>query len=599
MIGFDSGGGKRLACYVTLTNEAGDVNPVSLRQRQAPSHVVESLTSAGLDPILARVLAGRGIREPAEVSADLKSLQKPDAMRGLADAAALIADGIAKDQSFCVVGDYDCDGATATALMVTGLRRLGATVDYLVPNRFTDGYGLSAGVVTTALHHPTLGKPNWLITVDNGIASIDGTAAANAQGIGVVITDHHLPGTELPDAAAIVNPNQPGCEFASKHLAGVGVAFYLVAAVRSELRRRQALPEPVPKLSDLLDLVALGTIADLVPLDANNRRLVAAGLLRIQSGKARPGIQALLQAAGLATHRITVRDLGFALGPRINAAGRLEDISIGIECLLARDTVLATELATTLDGINRQRREIEADMREAAIESVSAPTPEQMSLVLYQPDWHEGVVGLVAGRLKDRFHRPTFAFAPGSADPSMLKGSGRSLAGIHLRDALALLDAREPGLMTRFGGHAMAAGLSLPAENIAPFEAGIEKAIAEIALPGALSAESVHDGALTPEVMTLGLVKTLDQQVWGQAFAAPVFCNEFEVMRQRLVGTGHLKLELRLDGKKFSGIFFQRSDPLPDRAWLTYSLQANEFRGVTELQLLVQAHGLPVPDAGV
>lgn len=569
------------------------MSSVSLRQRHTPVNAVETLSGAGLDPVLARVLAARGISHPSDISADLNALHKPDGLMGLARAAELIATAITEGQSLCVVGDYDCDGATATALMLSGLQRLGAHIDYLVPNRFTDGYGLSPGVVTAALQHPRIGKPDWLITVDNGIASIEGTAAANAHGIGVIITDHHLPGTDLPQAAAIVNPNQVGCDFPSKNLAGVGVAFYVVAAVRSQLRRIGHLTEPVPTLSDLLDLVALGTIADLVPLDANNRRLVAAGLSRIKAGKARPGIVALLNAAGVAAHRMSVRDLGFALGPRINAAGRLEDISIGIECLLTKDPQHGDELAKTLDDINRQRREIETDMREAAIESVSPPTPKQMSMVLFQPDWHEGVVGLVAGRLKDRFHRPTFAFAPSAADPEILRGSGRSLAGIHLRDALALLDAREPGLIGKFGGHAMAAGLSLPAAALSRFEVAIEQAIADIALPGALRAESLHDGPLTPDSMTLSLVQTLDQQVWGQAFAAPVFCNEFDVLRQRIVGSGHLKLELMLERKKFGAIFFQRSDPLPDKAWLAYSLQANEYRGITELQLLIQAHGVP------
>ena len=567
---------------------------MKVNTRTIDRQIARSLEQAGLAPLLARLFAARGVRSASALNTGLNDLLKPDGLLGLDSAAEQLVGAIGAGQSLCVVGDYDCDGATATALMVSGLRRLGARVDYMVPNRFTDGYGLTPGVVTAALQHPRLGKPDWLITVDNGIASVAGVQAANEVGMAVIVTDHHLPGDTLPAAAAIVNPNQPGCQFASRNLAGVGVAFYVVAAVRARLRETGALPAP-PALGDLLDLVALGTIADLVRLDDNNRRLVAAGLARIKAGRARPGIAALCQIAGVVPHQLTVRDLGFALGPRINAAGRLEDISIGIECLLAESLPAALPLAETLDSINRQRRKIEADMRQAALDTITEPTPDQLSLVLHEPDWHEGVVGLVAGRVKERFHRPCFAFAVASGETAepMLRGSGRSVTGVHLRDALALLDAREPGLIDRFGGHAMAAGLSMKASGLPAFRDGIEKAIAEIAAPGALNPELLTDGPLKAEEMTLTTARTLDQYVWGQGFEAPMFCNEFRVVRQKVVGKGHLKLDLDFDGLPLPAIFFQRDEPLADRARLAYSLQPNEYRGLTTLQLLIHAEAAP------
>ncbi len=566
---------------------------VRFSRRQVPARAAAVLEQAGFEPVLARLFAARGVQEPHEISADLQGLLKPDGLKGLATAARTLAEAILNRQPCCVVGDYDCDGATATAVMVDGLRRLGAIVDYLVPNRFTDGYGLSPNVVQAALTHPRLGKPAWLITVDNGIASLAGVDCAREHQIGVIITDHHLPGEHLPRATAIVNPNQRGCGFPSRNLAGVGVAFYVVAAVRAALREAGRAHNELPRLADLLDLVALGTIADLVPLVANNRRLVAAGLDRIRAGKARIGINALLQVAGIAPHRASVRDLGFALGPRINAAGRLDDISLGIECLLAGSDDSAHRLAAQLDEINRERRSIESEMRESALSLLEAPDASRNALVLYQPDWHEGVVGLVAGRLKERYHRPTFAFAPATGDTGQLRGSGRSIPGIHLRDALALVSTRHPGLISRFGGHAMAAGLSLPETGLVAFSEAIEQAVRELAAPDAFSAELKTDGPLLPTVLTLKLAQTLDQHIWGQAFPAPLFCNRFHVVRQKLVGSGHLKLDLELDDKPVSAIFFQRREPLPEQVWLAYAVQANEYRGRTELQLLVQAAGAP------
>ncbi len=560
-----------------------------IRERVADPQAVTALQNAGFDPILARVLAGRGIASPDRVSEDLKGLLAPDSMANLARAASIVANAIHAREPICVVGDYDCDGATATAVTVLGLRKLGAIIDYLVPNRFAHGYGLSAPVVEQSLAHPRLGKPRWIITVDNGVASIEGVLAAKDHGIGVIVTDHHLPGEELPAADAIVNPNVAGCTFPSKNLAGVGVAFYLVAAVRAHQREADQLPDPPPRLTDLLDLVALGTVADVVVLDDNNRRLVRAGMRQMRSGKANPGIRALLNVAGANMQRLTVRDLGFGLGPRINAAGRLDDISLGIECLLSRDEQQAADLAQTLDQINRERRAIETDMREIAMNDLPEPLPQQMSIALTHPDWHEGVIGLVAGRLREQHHRPVVAFAPSTNDPSSLRGSGRSVPGVHLRDVFALIDATHPSLITRFGGHAMAAGLSLPSANFKTFARALEKAVSQLAQTSAFERELLVDGPLEPDQINLSLCQSLDEHIWGQGFMAPVFCNEFDLLRQRVVGSGHMKLDLKLGRRKLSAIWFGRDQPLPPRPQLAYRVELNEFRGLLEPQLVVQA----------
>ena len=560
-----------------------------IKERVAEPKALAALIDAGFDPVLARVFAGRGIASADRVSEELSGLLAPDTMANLSQAAQIIALAIQKREPICVVGDYDCDGATATAVMVLGLRKLGAIVDYLVPNRFAHGYGLSAPVVEQSLTHPRLGKPRWIITVDNGIASIDGVRAARSHDIGVVVTDHHLPGDELPDADAIVNPNVAGCDFPSKHLAGVGVAFYLVAAVRAHQREAGELADPPPRLTDLLDFVALGTVADVVPLDDNNRRLVRAGMRQMRSGKANPGIRALLNVAGANTQRLTVRDLGFGLGPRINAAGRLDDISVGIECLLSRNENQAVDFAQTLDQINRERREIEADMRDIAMNDLPEPLPQQMSIAMTHDQWHEGVIGLVAGRLREKYHRPIVAFAPSANDPTSLRGSGRSVPGVHLRDVFALIDASNPELITRFGGHAMAAGLSLPATNFKNFARALEKAVAQLAQSNAFERELLVDGPLEPEQINLALCQSLDEHIWGQGFMAPLFCNEFELVRQRVVGSGHMKLDLKLGKRKIGGIWFGRDQPLPSRPQLAYRLELNEFRGLLEPQLVVQA----------
>ncbi|MGB7301992.1 MAG: single-stranded-DNA-specific exonuclease RecJ [Burkholderiaceae bacterium] len=562
---------------------------LKIRERVADQKTVDELTEAGFDPVLARVLAGRGIRSKAQVSENLNELIKPDTMAGLEAAADIIARAIEADEFICVVGDYDCDGATATAVTVLGLRLLGARIDYLVPNRFAHGYGLSPLVIDSLLSHPGKSKPRWIITVDNGISSHEGVDSAHQHGIGVIVTDHHLPGDTLPAAEAIVNPNVPGCRFPSKNLAGVGVAFYLVAAVRAALRRLGKLADPPPKLNHLLDLVALGTVADVVRLDENNRRLVRAGLRQMRAGKAQPGLKALMRVAGCAEQRLTVRDLGFALGPRINAAGRLEDISVGIACLLASDEGRANELAESLDSINRERRQIESDMREIAVNNLPAPKPSQMGIAVAHPEWHEGVIGLVAGRLREQWHRPVVAMAPSANDPKTLRGSGRSVPGVHLRDVFALVDARAPGLITRFGGHAMAAGLSMAAAGLPRFAQLFDAAVGELAQSEAFERELLVDGPLRAEQIKLSLCRTLDDQIWGQGFMAPVFCNEFELVKQRVVGTGHLKLNLRLEGKPFSAIFFRRDKPLPPRPVLAYLVELNEYGGLLEPQLVIQA----------
>ncbi len=425
--------------------------------RPCPAEPCAVLQQSGLAPVWARLYAARGVTHPEQIAHRLPHLLPPAGLLHIERAAALLADAIRDGKRLLIVADYDADGATACAVGVRGLRLLGAQVDYIVPNRIEHGYGLSPDIVQLAAER----DPDLLLTVDNGIAAVEGVAAANALGIPVLVTDHHLPGDALPDAACIVNPNQPGCAFASKNLAGVGVMFYVLLALRAELRQRGVFADQAePDLRSLLDLVALGTVADVVKLDANNRTLVENGLARMRAGKASAGIDALFHAAGRDPARATVFDLGFMLGPRLNAAGRLDDMSLGIECLLADDPGIAKELAQQLDSLNRARREVEADMLEEALAILATFNPgDSHSLTAYQPGWHDGVIGILASRLKDKFHRPTVVFA--ASESGELKGSGRSIPGLHLRDALDLIDKRHPGLILKFGGHAMAAGLSL------------------------------------------------------------------------------------------------------------------------------------------
>jgi single-stranded-DNA-specific exonuclease len=471
---------------------------------------------------------------------------------------------------------------------------MGATVDYLVPNRFDFGYGLTPEIVEAALVHPRMGRPDMLITVDNGIASIDGVARARAAGLQVLVTDHHLPGAVLPDADVLVNPNQAGCGFPSKNLAGVGVMFYVLLALRAELRARGAWHgRREPQLAELLDLVALGTVADVVRLDRNNRLLVAAGLKRLRDGRARPGLLALLRLAGREPRAAGSMDLGFALGPRINAAGRLADISLGVECLLADDDEQAARLAGQLDAMNRERRDIETGMSEQALAEVGEPDPSRRTLVAFFPDWHQGVIGLVASRLKERFTRPTIALARDDRQPGLLKGSGRSIAGVHLRDVLDLADRRAPGILLRFGGHAMAAGLTMHESGLGRFGEAFEAAVRELADPAVFSPVLETDGPLAEQELSVATIAELDHPVWGQGFPPPLFADRFRVLGQRLVKDRHLKLDLQLGGRRVSAIAFGRTEPVGPDAVLAYALQRDDWQGTDGVSLIIRHVATP------
>ena len=565
---------------------------MQLVARDVPPRAAWALEQAGVHPLLARLFAARGVATAQDLDASLAQLLPPDGLLGIDRAAALLADAMARDARLCVVADYDCDGATACAVAVRGLRALGARqVSYLVPDRVVDGYGLTP-TIAERVHAQ---GADVLITVDNGIASVEGVARARALGLQVLVTDHHLPGPELPQAEAIVNPNQPGCTFASKALAGVGVMFYVLLALRAELRARGAFaPDQQPRLDALLPLVALGTVADVVRLDANNRRLVAQGLQRVRKGQMPVGMSALFVAAGRAPAQCSAQDFGFALGPRLNAAGRLADMTLGIECLLTDDSDRATELATQLDRINRERRDIEGDMREQALQLVEGLfDPDEAppsALCVFDPDFHEGVVGIVAARLKDRHHRPTFVFAPSAAAGRghELKGSGRSIAGFHLRDALDLVAKRHPGLLLRFGGHAMAAGCTLLEEHLDTFEQALQQVAQEWLDAATLQRRLETDGSLPIEHCRADVADALAREVWGQGFAPPTFADELEVLGQRLVGERHLSLKLRHQGQLFDGIWFGRTEPLPARARLAYRLETDDWQGRRRVRLLVE-----------
>ncbi|MFM0153168.1 single-stranded-DNA-specific exonuclease RecJ [Paraburkholderia sediminicola] len=550
----------------------------------------EILTRHGLHPVLARLYAARGVCMPDEIETGLARLVPPAGLKGCEDAAVLLADAIQGKRRMLVVADYDCDGATACAVAVRGLRMFGGQIEYLVPNRFEYGYGLTPEIVALAARSAA-GKPELLITVDNGIASVDGVEAANALGIDVLVTDHHLPGDELPAARAIVNPNQPGCTFPSKCIAGVGVMFYVLLALRAELRRRGAFSDdfPEPRLDGLLDLVALGTVADVVKLDGNNRVLVAQGLQRIRKGKMQPGIAALFRAAARDARSASGFDLGFALGPRLNAAGRLSDMSLGIECLTTDDIGRAWDLAQQLDTMNRERREIEAGMQQQALEDLSAINPDgATTITLFNPGWHQGVIGIVAGRLKEKFHRPSFTFALADDSGQLVKGSGRSISGFHLRDALDLISKREPGLIVKFGGHAMAAGLTMATADVPRFTAAFEAIGREWLSEEALSRTVETDGELEDAYFTPQFVEMLDAAVWGQGFPAPVFSGEFDIASQALVKDKHLKLQLVRGRQRFNAIWFNHTDTLPARTTVAYRLASDTWNGVSRVQLIVE-----------
>ena len=566
-----------------------------IRRRQNSSDLTFSDTE--LHPLLARVYRGRGIESSADLDLALEHLQPPALLLNADRAAALMADALARDDRIVVIGDFDADGATSTTLVVSALRAFGAQqVDYLVPNRFDYGYGLTPEIVELA----AVGKPDLIITVDNGISSLEGVALARELGITTLITDHHLAGRELPQADVIVNPNQPGCGFPSKNLAGVGVIFYSMLALRMELRVRGWFEQrPEINLAQYLDLVALGTVADVVPLDRNNRILVAEGLRRIRGGQTRPGILALLEAASRQVQSVVASDLGFAVAPRINAAGRLEDMSVGIECLLSETMASARAQASRLHQLNLDRRVIEQDMQAEAIQilgklSLQEGADPPVAMTLYQSGWHQGVIGILASRIKDRLHRPTIAFADG--DSGELKGSARSIPGIHIRDILDAVATRHPGLVTRFGGHAMAAGLTLPRVAYEDFSTAFVAEVARHAQDVELQAVIESDGELLAEDFRLDLATELRfAGPWGQHFPEPIFDGCFSVVSQRLVGEKHLKLvlsplgdETLLDAIAFNVDLQIWPDASAEQVEIAYRLDVNEFRGKRSVQLMVE-----------
>jgi single-stranded-DNA-specific exonuclease len=553
-----------------------------IKQRIYEDAVAEALQGQGLPPLMARLLAARGVTSADWGLQDMPHLLKPDSLTGAAEMASQLADVITQQQRILIIGDYDADGATATTVAMRGLRMMGAEVDFLVPNRFEYGYGLTPEIVALAATR----QPQVLLTVDNGIASIDGVVAAKALGMRVLITDHHLPAEQTPAADCIVNPNQRGCGFPSKHLAGVGVMFYVLIALRAELKQRGRLAEDQVHLGRLLDLVALGTVADLVRLDANNRILVRQGLKRIRQGQACPGIQAILKLAGRDPQQVSAQDLGFYVGPRLNAAGRLDDMTIGIRCLLADTSQEAMQYAQQLHRLNAERKQIEAEMQFDAMADLNQDfRPEQYTISVFQPDWHQGVIGILASRIKERFHRPVIVFA--DAGDGLIKGSGRSIAGLHLRDALDLVTKQQPDLIVKFGGHAMAAGLSVRAENFARFQQAFEQVVQSLISAEVLQEMLETDGGLAPAEMSLQTAELLTQHVWGQGFPQPVFYDQFEVLSQKLLAEKHLKLRLQKHNQQFDAIYFQHAELLPEQVALAYSLQVNEYNGNRSLQLQV------------
>ena len=560
---------------------------VSRRYAEADRH---RLVEAGVHPLLARLFAARRIGSTTELEQDFSRLIPPAELTNAARAAQLLADAIAQKKKLLIIADYDADGATACAVGMRALRDFGAQVDYLVPNRMELGYGLTPELVDIAVRR----QPDLLITVDNGIASVEGVAHAKSLGIATLITDHHLPGDRLPDAECIVNPNQPGCGFASKAIAGVGVMFYVMLALRAELRNRKAFEKkPEPNLAALTDLVALGTVADVVPLDANNRILVAQGLKRLRSGHGKAGLAALARAGGREVARANCFDLGFILGPRLNAAGRLADMGLGIECLTTDDEARAANCAQELDRLNRERRKIEGGMLDEA-NAVLANLQEApgASLTMFQSGWHQGVVGLIASRVRERVHRPVVCFAKSNSNE--LRGSGRSIPGFHLRDALDLVSKRAPGLILRFGGHAQAAGLTIEEKNMEKFRQTFEQAASEL-LPEAARLQVVEtDGELEAAYHSLEVAQMLEAQIWGQGFPPPLFCDTFTVESQRVVGERHLKLRLRKDGQRLEAMWFNALGPgsatLHNRIRAAYRLSVNEFNGMKTVQLNLEHH---------
>ena len=555
-----------------------------ITQRTYATETARQLGDSGIPALLARIYAARGISNPLQLDTGLNQLLPFTQLKNAQQMAKLLAEAISAKRRLLIVADYDADGATACAVGLRGLRALGAQVDFIVPNRFEYGYGLTPEIVRLAAQS----QPDIIVTVDNGIASVEGVAEARKLGIEVLVTDHHLPGDSLPDALCIVNPNQPGCTFPSKNLAGVGVMFYVLLALRAELRSRDAFTDkPEPNLGNLLDLVALGTVADVVKLDENNRILVQQGLLRMRAGRACAGITALLHVARKSPAQASAYEMGFIVGPRLNAAGRLEDMGLGIQCLLTDDANEAEDIAAKLDALNQERRSIEADMQQAALVSLESINPaEGYSLALFDESWHQGVIGILASRLKDRFHRPVIAFA--RSQNGEIKGSGRSIPGLHLRDALDLISKRHPHMLKKFGGHAMAAGLSLNEEHYIDFQQAFEAVAKDLLTPADLTKTIETDGELNADEYSVGMARTLEQQVWGQGFPQPMFEGEFKVLSQRVVGEKHLKLKLANQAGSHDAIHFFSTDDMPASIRAVYSLASNEYNGKTSVQLIVR-----------
>lgn len=556
-----------------------------IKTRAAAPEVAAMLQNAGANPLLARLLAARQVSGATELSDGLAHLLPFQGLKNCEAAAAMLADAIVRQDKILIVADYDADGATACAVAMKGLAMMGAQVDFLVPNRFHDGYGLTPKLAQQA--HDLGAK--LLLTVDNGIASVDGVAHAQQLGLQVLVTDHHLPGDVLPDCV-IVNPNQPDCDFASKSLAGVGVMFYVLMALRVALRERDYFSGSLkePNLADLLDLVALGTVADVVPLDHNNRILVSQGLKRIRAGKMCCGVAALFQMARRDARKAKPFDMGFALGPRINAAGRLDDMRVGVLCLLANNVDEAQTIAQDLNDLNQTRQEIEHGMLADVLRDLGDRLPEnQVSVCVFREDFHQGVVGIVASRLKEQFYRPTIVFAP--ADDGTLRGSGRSIAGVHLRDVLDAVAKAQPELIVKFGGHAMAAGLSILPEHLPRFQAAFEQTVAAWANEETLLQTLMTDGSLATQDLTLDTAQLIDGQVWGQGFAQPSFDDVFTVSHQQFIGSEgkHKKAWLMRDGQQFEAMFWRCDAMLPETIRLVYRPTVNEFRGQQELQLYV------------
>ncbi|NOT18053.1 MAG: single-stranded-DNA-specific exonuclease RecJ [Sulfuriferula sp.] len=561
---------------------------VQITPRAYHASAQQTLINAGIHPVLARVFAARGVVQSSQLETELTGLLHYQSLRNISAMAARLADAIAAQQRIIIVADYDADGATACTVAVRGFALLGLTVEFIVPNRFEYGYGLTPEIVALAAQQ----QPDIIVTVDNGIASIAGVAAAQALGIEVLITDHHLPGDSLPDTL-IVNPNQPDCPFPSKNLAGVGVMFYVLLATRAELQARGAFAgKAAPNLGQLLDIVALGTVADVVKLDDNNRILVEQGLQRMRKGRACAGIRALFNAAARPINVANTGDLGFMIGPRLNAAGRLDDMSLGITCLLSNDDTEAERIAQQLHQMNISRRQIETDMQEQAqAHLANITTTDNYSLSLFDAGWHQGVIGILASRLKDKFHRPVICFARGN--DGEIKGSGRSIAALHLRDALDLVSKRNPDLILKFGGHAAAAGLSIRETDFALFNAQFEQVVQSLLNPTDLARTIASDGELSPQELTVDFTRQINQQVWGQGFPAPSFTGTFQVTQQRLLKDKHLKFMLVNAGLRYDSILFNHTDTLPDTITTVYQPELNEYNGQVKLQLKL-LHWQPV-----